>query len=308
MNVGIVLQQARTERNLSLKMVTERTKIQAWVLEALESDRLQEMMSPIYVKGFLTNYARFLHLDPTPLMAQFSAPQTPAVPELQLPPAPPAKTEKPQVPIHIPWPLLRQIGSGVAIATALVGLIVINPLKHLPHVSLPHLALPKIAKRAPSANAAKKKPEAMAQKPAVPHQPQAPSVTPSPAALPVGPTRLATPAALTMASVAPVSDPLKPEPPPTLVLLATQPLELLVNAKRATWVTVRADGRLIAEQRLVRGAQEHWTAKKQFELVIAKPTEVELTLNGQPISPFAVAHHGRMLITHRGITKLPGEE
>ena len=47
MNIGSQLQEARRERKLSLPDVTRETKIQPWVLEALESDRLQELMSPV---------------------------------------------------------------------------------------------------------------------------------------------------------------------------------------------------------------------------------------------------------------------
>jgi hypothetical protein len=73
-------------------------------------------------------------------------------------------------------------------------------------------------------------------------------------------------------------------------------------------VQVRADGKLLTQQRLQRGANERWMAKKQFELIIAKPSQVELTLNGQPISPFLLANRGRLLITHQGITRLPEAE
>ena len=87
MGVGAQLQGARTDRKLSLSDVTQATKIQPWVLEALEADRLQDLMSPIYVKGFLTTYARFLHLDPSPLVTQLSWPQ-PTPPPAPLPSAP----------------------------------------------------------------------------------------------------------------------------------------------------------------------------------------------------------------------------
>ncbi|MBI3330528.1 MAG: DUF4115 domain-containing protein, partial [Candidatus Omnitrophica bacterium] len=86
------------------------------------------------------------------------------------------------------------------------------------------------------------------------------------------------------------------------------PLELAVTAHRTTWIRVRADGKLLTQQRLPRGANERWTAKKQFELIIANPTQVDLSLNGQSISPFAVAHRGRLLVTHRGVTPLPDED
>jgi hypothetical protein len=99
----------------------------------------------------------------------------------------------------------------------------------------------------------------------------------------------------------------KPPELPTLTMLATQPLELQVSAHRTTWIQVRADGKLLTQQRLERGAKEQWTAKKRFELIVAKPSQVELVLNGQPISPLAIAHQGRLLITHHGVTKLPDE-
>jgi len=82
-------------------------------------------------------------------------------------------------------------------------------------------------------------------------------------------------------------------------------LELQVSATRTTWIQVRADGKLLTQQRLPRGSNERWTAKKQFELIVAKPSQVELVLNGQAISPLAIAHQGRLLITHHGVTKLP---
>src|SRR3989338_4352447 len=89
MSVGAKLQQARNERRLSLADVTKATKIQSWVLDALESDRLHEQMSPVYLKGFLTTYAKFLHLEAEPLIAQVLPPQAEAVqaPETEIPSA-----------------------------------------------------------------------------------------------------------------------------------------------------------------------------------------------------------------------------
>ena len=270
MSVGARLLQARTERKLSLAQVTEATKIQPWVLEALETDRLQDMMSPIYVKGFLASYARFLRLAPEPLVAQVRWPKPDPVLEDLPPPTP-------SVPFTMPWPrlspmLLRRLGTGVAIAGVVGGLILLNPLRWLSSLSLPALSLPKEAKTAPA--------------PRAPDKPAAPK----------------------LASVTPVREAvsLPATPPPTLATV--QLLELAVTAHRTTWIRVRADGKLLTQQRLPRGAQERWTAHKQFELIISKPTQVELVLNGQSISPFAVAHKGRVLITHRGVTPLPDED
>ena len=108
-----------------------------------------------------------------------------------------------------------------------------------------------------------------------------------------------------LASVTPLRQRAVPAALPALDLVPLAPLELSVSAGSTTWIQVWADGKLLAQQRLPRGVQERWTAKKRFHLIVAKPSQVELTLNNQSISPFAIAYQGRLAITHRGVTKLP---
>lgn len=296
---GSQLQAARGARKLTLTQVTDATKIQPWVLEALEGDRLQDMMSPIYVKGFLATYARFLRLDSEPLLAQLSWPKPDPVLE-DLPPPSPAK---PLTLPTIPLPILKRLGAGVMIAAAVVGLVAVNPLQHLSKITLPTLRLPKIAKSTEKKAAPKKQaaPKTASTKPA------APKVAAKPAAQKAGVPGVSS-AAPKLASVTPVTEPVQLPSPAPLSVMSVQPLELVVTANRTTWIKVRADGKLLTQQKLPRGANERWTAKKQFELIISKPTEVDLTLNGQPISPFAVAHRGRLLITHQGVVKLPDSD
>ena len=247
---GSQLQEARKERKLSLADVTRQTKIQPWVLEALEADRLHELMSPVYVKGFLSSYAKFLRLAPEPLVAQLPQPE----PELAPAALPPTAPGHLPMAMRFPRPILRKLATSIAVTAAVVGLFAANPLRRLPWLSLRS----------------------------------------------VRPSRLA--------SLASLKEPVKPPPLPTVTLLATDPLELSVTARGTTWIQVKADGKLLIEQRLPRGAKERWSAKRQFELIVARPSDIELSLNGQSISPFAVAHRGRVLITHHGVTRLPNEE
>ena len=93
-------------------------------------------------------------------------------------------------------------------------------------------------------------------------------------------------------------------PPAELAVKPIAPLELTMTATRATWIVVRADGKLLTQQKLGRGAKERWTAKKRFEIVVANPSQVELQLNGQPITSFVIAHKGRLAITHQGVNGL----
>lgn len=249
MTVGAQLRDARNGRNLKITEVSKETKIQPWVIEALETDRLQERMSPIYVKAFLTTYAKCLHLSPESLLAQLTWP-----PEVE-PVPPPATPALPPMTIQIPWPLVRRVGALTLGGGLIVGVMILNPLRWLPKMSLPTLRLPKLA-----------------------------SVTPVP------------------------REPAKVTLPPPVTVRAVAPLELEVTAHRATWIRVRADGKLLAQQRLQRGAHERWTAKKRLELVIAHPAQVDLTLNGQSINPSAIAHRGRLVITHQGIIPLSDDE
>ncbi len=84
----------------------------------------------------------------------------------------------------------------------------------------------------------------------------------------------------------------------------TQALELTIQARHDTWVSVRADGRLLTQQHVQGGSKESWKARRRLELVVANPAQVEATLNGRSISPFVMAHHGRLVITHQQIKPL----
>ena len=378
MTVGQQLQQVRANRKLSFADVTAATKIQPWVLDALESDRLPELMSPVYVKGFLSTYARFLRLDPAPLVAGLRWPQPPdpdgraLQQQEELPSAPvmakpaavaarnaavveaPAAVVAPVVSVarpqidqaeesgarapvampvprpkrrsptfqmptfrvptftlprlqlpafrlpRIPLPVLQSLGQAVALAGVIALVLAVKPLQYVKKIPWPTLTLPKVSRTDMGVKKAEAKRQ-MVKKPASNAAVKVQTVKAVEQAKPAAP-KLAT------ASIAPIGEALKPPPPPPVPApVSIEPLELVVTANRATWIKIRSDGKLLTQQRLARGANEHWTAKKQFEIVISKPSQVELVLNGQSISPFAIAHRGRLLITHRGVTPLPDE-
>ena len=249
-SVGTQLSQARAARKLSLAEATKATKIQAWVLEALERDQLLTTMSPVYAKGFVITYAKFLGLDPAPLVALLlPAPAVEPMPEAAAT-APPG--DRWDAVKDGAW-LIVQRGWGVALGLTAVALLV---------TSGPVRSLSRYTRSAhhQSANLS------MVQK----HQQ---------AAMPVS-------------------------PPVRLEVQPVQPLELAIVARRATWMSVKADGNLITQQKLAAGAQETWKARRRFEVVIGNPANVDVLLNGQSISPLAVAHHGRLTIMHSGITSL----
>lgn len=79
--IGMRLRTAREQQGLTLKDVGRQLKLPANLIEALETDRTGSI-APVYLKGYLRSYARFLDLDEQPLCAELPAGQT-ASPSLQ---------------------------------------------------------------------------------------------------------------------------------------------------------------------------------------------------------------------------------
>jgi hypothetical protein len=77
---GKYLKKERESRNLSLEEVSKSTRIKEHFLRAMEEDRYDLCPSPFYVKGFLTNYARFLGLNNKDIILQYEKLIKPAPP------------------------------------------------------------------------------------------------------------------------------------------------------------------------------------------------------------------------------------
>lgn len=56
---------------LTLSEVEDKTRINRRFLTALESGEYHALPTPVHVRGFLRNYARFLNLDPDPLLDRY---------------------------------------------------------------------------------------------------------------------------------------------------------------------------------------------------------------------------------------------
>jgi cytoskeleton protein RodZ len=70
--VGQTLREAREQRGVELSAVEQATKIRVKFLEAMEDDRWKELPAPVYARGFLDIYARYLGLDQQALLEEYS--------------------------------------------------------------------------------------------------------------------------------------------------------------------------------------------------------------------------------------------
>jgi cytoskeletal protein RodZ len=63
-NFGDWLRRQREVREISLRDIADRTKISFRYLEAMEADRFDLLPAPVFAKGFLREYARYVGLSP----------------------------------------------------------------------------------------------------------------------------------------------------------------------------------------------------------------------------------------------------
>lgn len=69
--LGHILREARETKGLTLQEAQEATRINTRYLGALENGDYNSLPTPVHVRGFLRNYARFLGLDPQPLLDRY---------------------------------------------------------------------------------------------------------------------------------------------------------------------------------------------------------------------------------------------
>ena len=76
LSVGKQLAGQRRRREISIRQVSEQIKLPGWVIEALEADRM-EQVAPLYLRGYVRNYANFLGLDAEALLSRLEQRQAP---------------------------------------------------------------------------------------------------------------------------------------------------------------------------------------------------------------------------------------
>jgi cytoskeleton protein RodZ len=107
---GRRLAAARAAQNLSAADVARQLKLSVSQVEALESGLYQQLPGPIFVRGFIRNYARLVKLDPGELVLALGDSVPPSAPRVETPPSPdipfPAKGGPRWILIAVPVALL----------------------------------------------------------------------------------------------------------------------------------------------------------------------------------------------------------
>jgi len=128
--LGEDLRREREQRAVTLKDISDKTKISLRILVALESGRYRDTLEPFYVRGVLRTYAKFLGLPEDRFLAAYRAENGP-------PPEPEAKSARPIPEAKPPRRKLRRaavivLSLGLLTLLAAAYVFILRPMRGRP--------------------------------------------------------------------------------------------------------------------------------------------------------------------------------
>ena len=118
---GAALLAERRRQNLSLGDVSRQLKLSVRQVEALERDDFSGYQGPVFVHGFIRNYAKLLALDPVPLIRAADRLLNPAPVQVEAGPVPARVSDAPRGGKSM-WPFV----AGTVVVVLVAGLMFMN--------------------------------------------------------------------------------------------------------------------------------------------------------------------------------------
>ncbi len=258
---GRALADARAAKGMTVAEVAAQLKLSASQVEALEADDYDRLPGPVFVRGFVRNYARLLELVPEKLADSVDLPHAPM----------PASTAIP-VSRDIPFPAGKSgnwlpYAAGLAV---LVGTIVVYELFYAPP---------------PAVTVSVTQPVAVPDLQPASVSDAVPAVSAVPAVAVEGGPPVAS--AEAVPQTPPVTE--NPEAP---VRQAAGMAEAHFAFAADSWVEVRdRNERVLFSQLNPGGSEQRVTGRPPLRVVIGNARDVRLTYNG---APFDLAPHTRV--------------
>lgn len=279
----------RQSRGLEVERIAVQLHLRPALVEALEQDRYADLPSPVFVAGYLRNYARLLGVDPAPLVAAYHAANP--VPE----PTPP------RIATRAP----REIGSGhilmrlvsLAILAGALGMLALwwqNRIDLLPDF----LPGEEATGLAPATEGAATVPALEPIAGGLPLEPLPVSSVGEPVAdAPATPGATLTPpadepSAPAAAAPPPIVAPGPAETPPDLPQsVAAQPApteasahrEVVLSFSGSSWIDVRdSAGRSVLSGEMQKGDRHVLEGQPPYAFVIGNSTATAISVGGKP--------------------------
>lgn len=278
--IGRQLSEARENRRISLEQAERETRIRLKYLMAMEAGDFGALPNPVVARGFLRSYARYLGLDPEPLVEALQ--QT--LPE----PAPFTRPPRREGRHVLEMDLSRPAGSGLTAVLSAALVVLLFAIAGYWLWAQGYLSVPLIPGRGARTVPSPTLPPAITQPPPTPTA--IPTVAPSPTPQPVVAPATATPTAMatTPATVAPTATP-TPTPRRRIVLATPTPtptpgnlLVVEVNLVDRTWLRALVDGQLVEEGLFDKGQTFTWEGQV-VEIRTGNAGGMKLIVNGEDL-------------------------
>ncbi len=261
---GRRLAAARAAQNLSTADIARQLKLSVWQVEALEAGHYHQLPGPIFVRGFIRNYARLVKLDPNELVQKLGDSVPASAPRPALPPSPdipfPAKGRPRWVVLAVP-------------AAMIVGMLAAYEFLWNEPASPP---------AAPAPVASAPQPKRTVAEPAATVAAAANKA--GPASAPAATTAATQPAGDAQPAAAPAPEGRKP------ARRGEREVKLAFNQE--CWVEIRdRNERVIFSQLNRPGTQQSVSGLPPFSVVVGNAHGVELTYEDKPVD---LAPHTRV--------------
>jgi len=286
---GAVLRAAREAMGLSLDTVAQQLKLAPRQVVALEEDDYARLPGRTFVRGFLRNYARLVHVDPDRVLSALARGEAPALASPALQPTAPTMGELPAVDRGKPgW-------TRWAIPLALLAAIATVVIYEYSRGRVDGFRLPAIFSgfRAPetAAPATPTAPtgETPLPNPIVEAPPEPKGAEPAaPGAVDAAPTEAA-PGAATPATTTAAPATETEAPPAATSAAPAAEATLVLTFRDASWTEVKdGTGKVLVSQKFAGGQTRSIAGTPPFDVVIGNASEVSATFRGQPIDLEAV--------------------
>jgi len=257
---GVALRAARTAQHLGIGEVARQLRLSVAQVEALEASAFERLPGPVFVRGFIRNYARLLKLDPEPLLRDL-APA--AAPERELHAAGVVRGEPLPAGRRARWPWYAFAAVIVIVALAVYEFLLVEPSQPGPPVSRGSVTIP------------------------VPVAPPLKDSTPPPTPMAAGQegegrdpaarseTDASSPASGPIVAASGARDAAAPAPAEA---------EIRMNFERDSWVEIRDhSGRTIFSQLSRSGSERRVKGRPPLVVVIGNARGVRLTYNDRAV-------------------------
>jgi cytoskeletal protein RodZ len=326
-----ILKDTRTQKGISLEMVHEATKVPLDALKAIEQGYSVHRLPPFYYRGFIRIYSKYLELDEAKVLNEYGIKDTSA-PKMPPPVAPvvPKETPRPRSkmppqPIGLPSkdfakdslkPLLKRNLNGPRFGQAVKFIVLLIAVFAV--IKIGGYIIHK-AKTAPRKQPAVAKPTEKKTVKATVKEKSKSKKEEAPSALKVNSAaveKITAAPAVSEATQVKAQEPKPQDSKPgksesksetkaeTKAEKKSKRIELTVRATKSGWLQVKADGQIVFQSTLKKGAAETWAAAESIELSGKNINLLEFELNGKLLGALGPSDRGakRVVFTKDGLS------